>query len=332
MASTTTEPDVQQPEPEGRRSRRESRRERRLKRESDRASGALYPRWYWPSFAAPAIIYLAVFFVVPFYVILGVAFGTRDPVDLSPIPVWEPWWWTGIAGRKVFQRIVDFQWPVYVRTFEFVFIASALCVIIGYLVAYYVARFGGKRRGLYLALLIAPFFISYLMRMLAWINLLAPDGYMTRFMNVLPLVPHHVDWLGNSPFTLVMGLVYGYVPYMILPLYGFLDSIGKDLLEAGRDLGASPSRTFLRVMLPLSRPAILAGLVIVSLPMFGDYYTHDLLTPSPKVSMIGNALDSAVYQAGHGAEAAIYVLILVAILFVPLVYYLIATKRQMEAR
>jgi ABC-type spermidine/putrescine transport system permease subunit I len=314
------------------RSRREKRRERRLRRESDRASGALYPRWYWPSFATPAILYLALFFVLPFYVIFGVAFGTRNAVTLEAIPIWEPWWWTASGPQKVFQRIRAYQWPVYIRTFVYVFIASVLCILIGYLVAYYVARFGGKRRGLYLALLIAPFFISYLMRMLAWINLLAPDGYMSRIINTLPLVPHHVDWLGNSPPTLVLGLVYGYVPYMILPLYGFLDSIGGALLEAGRDLGASPVRTFLRVTLPLSRPAILAGVVIVTLPMFGDYYTHDLLTPVPQTSMIGNIVDGSVGTAGHGAEAAVYVLILVAILLLPLAYYLISTKRAMEAR
>ena len=89
------------------------------------------------------------------------------------------------------------------------------------------------------------------MRMLAWINLLQPDGYVTRILNWLPFVPHNVDWLGGRPITLILGLVYGYIPYMILPLYGFLDSIGASLLEAGRDLGASPGQTFLRVTLPV---------------------------------------------------------------------------------
>ena len=126
--------------------------------------------------------------------------------------------------------------------------------------------------------------------------------------------------------------MYGYVPYMILPLYGFLDSIGPSLLEAGRDLGASPARTFLRVTLPLSRPAILAGVVIVTLPMFGDYYTHDLLSPSPKTSMVGNILDETIGQNGHQPQAAVYVLILVAILLLPMAYYLVSTKRSMEGR
>jgi spermidine/putrescine transport system permease protein len=312
--------------------RRDRSSKRRERLEAARASGAHYPRWYWPSFAAPAMIWLFLFFVLPFYVIVGVAFGTRDAIDQSAIPIWQPWWWTGENARKVFIELRSFQWPVFIRTFVYVLIASVLCILIGYTVAYYVARFGGKWRGLYLGLLIAPFFISYLMRMLAWINLLQVDGYMARLINWLPLAPHDVNWLGGNPVTLVLGLVYGYVPYMILPLYGFLDSIGVSLLEAGRDLGASPRSTFVRVTLPLSRPAILAGIVIVTLPMFGDYYTHDLLSPSTRTSMVGNVLDEAIGQTGHQPQAAVYVLILVAILLLPMAYYLVSTKRSMEDR
>ncbi len=328
--------------PEEALSRRQKRHARKLKKQgrgSERVAGAWYPRWYWPSFAAPAILWLAVFFVIPFYVIFGVAFGTRDPIDQSAIPIWEPWWWSAQSARQVFTEIKTIYYATFLRTFVYVFIASALCIMIGYLVAYYVARFAGKRRGIFLTLLIAPFFISYLMRMLAWINLLGPasgndpGGYITRLINVLPFVPHNVDWLGGNPVTLVLGLVYGYVPYMILPLYGFLDSINKNLLEAGRDLGAGSVRTFLRVTLPLSRPAILAGLVIVSLPMFGDYYTHDLLNGNVgKTSMVGNMLDSAVTTTGHQPQAAVIVLILVVILLIPMAYYLVSTKRSMETR
>jgi len=326
VARSDTEPS---PDTRGHLSRRQKRAE---KREMGRASGALYPRWYWPSFAGPAILWLLVFFVVPFYVIFGIAFGTRDPIDQSAIPIWEPWWWTGKSARSVFTDIKAFQAPVFVRTFIYVLIASTLCIVIGYMVAYYVARFGGKWRGLYLGMLIAPFFISYLMRMLAWINLLQPAGYVARLLNWLPFVPHNENWLSGNRTTLILGLVYGYVPYMILPLYGFLDSIGGSLLEAGRDLGASPARTFMRITLPLSRPAILAGIVIVSLPMFGDYYTHDLLSPTTGTSMVGNILDETIGQTGHQPQAAVYVLILVAILLLPMWYYLVSTKRSMEGR
>jgi spermidine/putrescine transport system permease protein len=118
---------------------------------------------------------------------------------------------------------------------------------------------------------------------------------------------------------------------MILPLFGQLDRIDKDYLEAGRDLGASPAQTFLRVTLPLSKPAILAGLVIVALPMFGDYYTNDLLSNSPRTSMIGNLIDVSVYGQGRIPQAASLVLILTVILLVPMMYYLRSTKRATEA-
>jgi len=308
--------------------------ERRTKRKRRERpdEGVWYPRWFWPSFAAPATLYLAIFFVLPFYVIVSVALGTVDPIFQSPLPVYQPWYWSTHYVSKVIDGAFGFQRPVYIRTFVYVVLASGLCVLIGYTVAYYVSRFGGRRKGLFLAMLIAPFFISYLMRMLAWINLLEPDGYVNKLMNALPFVPHNVNWLGGNPLTVVLGLVYGYVPYMILPFYGFLDRIEHSLLEAGRDLGASPARTFFRVTLPLSKQAILAGLVIVTLPMFGDYYTNNLLSKSPRTTMLGNLLDNSVESTSQGPQAAVFVLIIMALLLIPMIYYLRSTARELESR
>jgi spermidine/putrescine transport system permease protein len=128
-----------------------------------------------------------------------------------------------------------------------------------------------------------------------------------------------------------MGLVYGYIPYMILPLYGFLDRIDSSLLESGRDLGGSRVSTFWRVTLPLSKPGILAGVIIVSLPMFGDYYTNNLLSGSPRTTMIGNLIDEAYNTTGQGGEMASLVLILMVLLIVPMLYYLRSTRRTAEA-
>lgn len=321
----------------GRGSRRANRREKLY---SDTASGALYPRWYWPSFAAPGTLYLILFFLIPFYVIFGMAFGYRDQITRLPIPEWQPWYWTGEAISTVFHEVAAYELPVFIRTFAYVFIASFGCVTIGYTIAYYVARFGGKRKGAYLAALVAPFFISFLMRILAWINLLGPQGYATKLFNAyIPFTHIHmfpfmagVDWLGGKHVTVILGLIYGYVPYMVLPLFGFLDSISPSLLEAGRDLGASATRTFMRVTLPISKAAILAGLVIVSLPMFGDYYTPHLLSGQGNTLMIGNLVDNAVNAKGQSRQAGVYVLILMIILLVPLAYYLVTTKRQLERR
>ncbi|MDP9224044.1 MAG: ABC transporter permease [Actinomycetota bacterium] len=296
--------------------------------------GVWYPRWFWPSFAAPGMLWLALFFVLPFYVVLSIAFGTVDPIFRSALPVYQPWYWTEMHFSQTFRKIVGpnaFFEPAIFRTLLYVFAASLICLIIGYAVAYYVARYGGRRKTLLLVLLISPFWISYLMRMLAWVNLLQDQGYVNNVITFLHLAPRPVPWLEGKPITVVLGLVYGYIPYMILPLYGFLDRIDQNLLEAGRDLGAGPAQTFLRVTLPLSKPAILAGTVIVALPMFGDYYTNNLLSNSPKTSMFGNIIDDAIGSTGRGPEAAVLVVILMVFLVIPMIYYLRSTARTMSA-
>src|SRR6516164_2596712 len=200
------------------------------RRSRDEASGAWYPRWYWPGFALPGALWMLVLFVLPFYVVVSIAFGTVDPVFQSPLPVYEPWWWTKRYLLEEWHLATGEFRAVEVRTIVYVVLATAICLVIAYAVAYYVARFGGKRKGLFLALLIAPFFISYLMRMLSWVELLQPNGYVNSVLTFLHITPHPINWLAGVPFTVVMGLVYGYIPYMILPLYGFLDRIDQSHL------------------------------------------------------------------------------------------------------
>jgi ABC-type spermidine/putrescine transport system permease subunit I len=291
-----------------------------------------YSRWFWPLFTIPASIWLAVLFILPLYTVVSIAFGTVDPIFRNPLPVYEPWWWSANQFGKVLGDSVGIYRHVYIHTFEYVIVASAICLVLSYAVAYYVARYGGKKKAILLSLLVAPFFISYLMRMLAWINLLDTHGYVNRILGSLHIISQPVDWLGGKPSTVIMGLVYGYIPYMILPLYAFLDRIDPNLLEAGRDLGAGPARTFFRVTLPLSRPGILAALVIVSLPMFGDYYTQNLLSGSPKTTMLGNLIDDSVNSTGQGPKAAVFVLILMILVLAPMLYYMRSTSRALMTR
>ena len=293
-------------------------------------SGARYPRWYWPSFTLPGLVWLLLFFVLPFYVVLSVAFGTVDPLFRNPLPVYQPWWWsfdTFVTTAEKFYAGDRIYFDPLLRTLLYVAAASLICLVLGYAIAYYTARHAGRWRGLILVLLISPFWISYLMRIYAWQSLLQPDGYINDLGGVFGLSP--IIWIGR-PITVVLGLVYGYIPFMILPLFGFLDRIDQHLLEAGRDLGAGAFETFRRVTLPLSKPGILAGLVIVSLPMFGDYYTNNLLGGT-NTSMYGNLIDSAVGQAGQGPEAGSLVLILVVLVMIPMLYYLRSTNRTAGA-
>jgi ABC-type spermidine/putrescine transport system, permease component I len=296
--------------------------------------GAWLPRWFWPSFTMPGLLWLVALFVLPFYAVLAVAFGSVDRFR-NPLPVWQPWYWTKQYLGDVFHKFVGanaYLQPTFVRTIVYVTIASVILLVVGYAVAYYVARHAGKRKTLILVLLISPFWISYLMRMLAWVNLLESDGYVNRILQFLHITNAPVAWLQGKPLTVILGLVYGYMPYMILPLFGFLDRIESSLLEAGRDLGGSPTSTFFRVTLPLSKPAILAGLVIVSLPMFGDYYTQDLLSASPKTNMFGNLINEAVFASGQGPQGAVLVLLLMVMLLIPMMYYLRSTLRAQESR
>jgi len=135
------------------------------------------------------------------------------------------------------------------------------------------------------------------------------------------------NWLDGRASSVILGLVYGYVPFMILPLYAFLDRIDRSLLEAARDLGASPFHAFRLVTLPLSVPAILAGVVIVALPMFGDYYTPDLLSGSPSTSMVGNQINLYIRGGQQQPVGAALVVVLMLMLAVLMAYYLVATTR-----
>jgi ABC-type spermidine/putrescine transport system permease subunit I len=313
---------------------RSARERRRAERALLRSQGAWYPRWFWPSFAVPGLAWLLLFFVVPFYTIIAVAFGTID-IFRNPLPVWQPWYWSTKYVGDVGDNIVGsnpFLRPAFFRTFVYVAVAAAICLVLGYAVAYYTARHAGKHRTLILVALISPFWISYLMRMVAWQNLLGADGYVNQALEGLQLIGQPIAWLEGKSITVILGLVYGCIPYMILPLFGFLDRIETSQIEAGRDLGASPARTFWRVTLPLSKPAIYAGLVIVALPMFGDYYTNDLLSNSPRTSMIGNLINDATDSSGQGPKGAVLVLILMILLIIPMLYYLRSTLRAQQAR
>lgn len=287
----------------------------------------------WAAFAMPGVTWLVALFVVPIYAVAAVAFGAIDPILRTPLPAWNPIDWDTAALGRTLERIFggDLQ-HVFVRTFAFVGAALAGCVMIGYPVAYYVARRAGRHRGLVLTLLVLPFWISYLMRMLAWTNLLQVDGYVNRALEWLRLLDEPRTWLDGDWPTVVIGLVYGYVPFFILPLYASLERLDGRLLEAARDLGASPWRTFRSVTLRLSVPGLMAASVVTVLPMFGDYYTNTYLTSgSPRVEMVGNQIEYYLRGTSQPQVGASLVLVLMAALFVLMLYYLVSTAREQRA-
>jgi ABC-type spermidine/putrescine transport system permease subunit I len=290
-------------------------------------------RWVWIGFATPGIVWLALLFLVPFYVVLAIAGGQLNAIFQSPEPVWNPVHWTAANFTAVFHDLVGegaFVGPIFLRTLVYVAIASVISLLIAYPAAYFISRYAGRRKVLFLALLIAPFWISYMMRMLAWIDLLQTDGYVNRTLVDLHLISQPVNWLGGMPSTVILGLVYGYIPYLILVLYAGLDRIDQRLLEAGRDLGLNRTQTFLRITLPLSRQAILTGMLITVLPMIGDYFTNQLLSGASSTAMIGNVIDSQLNTASQEAQGAALSLLLLAFLLAPMLYYVVKTRRASD--
>jgi putrescine transport system permease protein len=294
-------------------------------------------RWIWRALALPGVAWLSVFFLVAFYAVLCVALGNQDTLS-QPVPFWNPFDWN-VGYLLAVLHDVFHNGPfltVFLRTLAFVAIAMALSLAIGYPVAYFAARRSGRWRGWILLALIVPFWINYLMRMLAWINLLSPDGWGTRVLHdvgiervflAVGLLSTRGGWLDGQESTVVIALVYGYIPFLILPLYAALDRIDERHIEAARDLGASAFSAFVRVTLPLSLPGILAGSVLVALPMFGDYYTPDLVSASTKTNMIGNQIDQFTRQGSEKVSGAVLTLLLALVLLVLMLYYLRTTRR-----
>ena len=282
---------------------------------------------FWILLAAPGMIWLLVLFIVPFYAMLAIGEGKLRIQGETPVAVYNPFDWSSANLTNVWRDMFGsaaFVGEAAVRTVEYVVIASLLSLIIAYPAAYFVARFAGRRKGFFLLLLVAPFWISYMMRMLAWIDLLQVNGYLNKILSYIHIGP--VNWLGGHSYTVILGLVYGYIPYLILVLYAGLDRIDPALLEAGRDLGLGRVMTFIRVTLPLSRQPILTGMLITVLPMLGDYYTNTLLSGARDTSMIGNLIEGQLSTPSAG-QGAILSLIVLLVLLVPMLYYVVQTNR-----
>jgi ABC-type spermidine/putrescine transport system permease subunit I len=288
-------------------------------------------RSLWRATAMPGVGWLLLFVIVPAYAVLAIAFG-RVNYLFQPVPFWNPLHWNpGYVSQAVSGSLPGGEyWPSIRNTLVYVSVSLILCLLIGYPVAYYVARHAGRTKSLLIVLLVIPFWVSYLLRMLAWIGLLSPAGWVNGILQALG-ISNPPDWLDGNPYSVILALTYGYIPYFILPVFAGLDRIDQRQIEAARDLGATPWRAFLHVTLPLSRPSIMAGSALVVLPMFGDYYTNDLMSASPKTSMLGNEINLFVQGGSQIDLGAALVLVLMAILAVGMSYYIVQSARDARA-
>jgi ABC-type spermidine/putrescine transport system permease subunit I len=283
-------------------------------------------RRLWPALALPGTLWLIALFLVPIYAVMAVAFSGSINIFGEPIPAWNPLEWQFATFNQVVGDSISGPYrAVWIRTGMYTWWALLICVVVGYPVAYYTARLAGRRRGLILALILAPWWINYITRMLAWVNLLQDDGYVNKVLAIFGVAP--VSWLAGNPFTVVVALAYGYLPFFIIPLFASLDRIDHRLLEASRDLGVGSVRTFLHVTLPLSKLGLITAIVITALPLAGDYYTNAIVSGSPNTTMVGNQIELFLLQGPLKNFGAVLVLLLSIVLMFFMTYYLLLTQR-----
>ncbi len=266
-------------------------------------------RWTGYLLLLPGALWLAVFFIVPLYSLI--ATSLYDDAG-SVLAGYEMTW----NFANYVDAIVDYK-DELLRSFIYGGIATALCLLLGYPLAYAIAFKAGRWRNLMLVLVIAPFFTSFLIRTLSWQLLLGDNSFIVSLLQAIGLLAEDGRLLA-TPFAVVMGLTYNFLPFMVLPLYASLEKIDPRLIEAAGDLYASPIRGFAKVTLPLSLPGVVAGTLLTFIPAAGDYINAQLLG-SPNTRMVGNVIQDLFTDVGDypmaGALSMILMILIVGMVF-----------------
>jgi spermidine/putrescine transport system permease protein len=258
---------------------------------------------------APGIAFLAVFFVVPLG-FLGYQSLESGNIDFGYAFTWS-WSNYGNAFRDYHGQ--------FVRSLEYAGIATLLALVISYPVAYWIAFRGGRWKNLLLLFIVAPFFVTYLIRTLAWETILSDNGFVVQTLQHLHVLGSGGRLLATST-AVVTGITYNFLPFMALPLYVSLEQIDHSLIEAAEDLYASKLQAFLRVTLPLSLPGVVAGTLLTFIPAAGDFINAQLLG-SPDNHMIGNVIQSKFLElTDYPAAAAMSFILMAGILVAVAVY------------
>ena len=209
---------------------------------------------------------------------------------------------------------------IFIRSFKLAGLTVVFCLGAGYLIAYWIAFYGGTRKNLLLFLVILPFWTSYLVRIYAWMTLLSDHGLINNFLIYLHLIDEPLPLLHNE-YSVLIGLVYTYLPFMILPLYASLDRLDRSVLEAAADLGATARERFFKVTVPLTKGGILSGSVLVFAPAIGEFLVPELLGGA-KAMMIGKFIAMKFLGLRHWPLGSAYSLLLLAIILVLLYVYM----------
>lgn len=235
---------------------------------------------------APLLVWLAAFVVVPLLVLLVYSFCQRD--DLGRVVFAFTW--------ENYERVFS---PLYLRilgrSVGYAGLATLICLAVGYPVAWYIARQPPAMRNRLLLLVMIPFWTNFLIRTYAWIVILKSEGLLNGILQYGRIIVEPIELL-YTPFAVVIGLVYAYLPFMILPIYGSAEKVDGSLVEAAHDLGAGPLRVFPSVIFPLTRPGIIAGVLLVFVPAIGMFAITDLMGGA-QVPLIGNVIQNQFLRA-----------------------------------
>lgn len=267
----------------------------------------------------PAALWLGVFFVLPLLTILSVSLMTGNSID-----GWTLTWNFSIFGDAISTYSTQFG-----RSFLYGGISTAVALLAMYPVAYWIAFHGGRFKSVLLFLLLLPFFVSFVIRIIAWQFILADDGIVLSALKDIGLVPADTHVL-STPFAVVAGLTYDALPFMLLPLYVALQRIDPAHVEAAADLYASGTARFRSVILPLSAPGIYAGIVLVAITNIGDYLSASILG-GPSTTMIGNIIQKQyVENADYPIASALALILMVALMLAMAVYARVFGTRTLQ--
>lgn len=284
-------------------------------------------------------LWLVVFFALPTLVVLKLSFSQTAIAQPPYTPVFD--WRAGLGGLYEFLGGLSLDnyatllrdslyATTYLRSIMVAAIATAMLLLAGYPIAYAMSRAPKGTQSVLLMLIVLPFWTAFLIRIYAWINILQRDGLLNQMLIAFRIVDEPVAWLASDT-ALFVGLVYSYLPFMVLPLFSSLERIDPTLREAAADLGASPWATFWRVTLPLSLPGVVAGGLLCFIPIVGEFVIPDLLGASSS-QMIGQTLWSEFFHNRDWPLASALAIVMLVLLLVPIAYYQRLQGRALEQR
>ncbi|KSU64925.1 ABC transporter permease [Arthrobacter sp. NIO-1057] len=275
---------------------------------------------------SPGLLVLTLFFALPVVVLLAMSLYVKPPgAEIGEfVPGFE---------LSNYATVLSAYWPELLRSFWFALIATVLALLIGFPMAYLVAVRLRERtllQGILLVLLIAPFFSSFILRTQAWKQILADEGFIAQSLKFIAILPPD-GHLTATPFAVVAGLTYNFLPFMVLPIYANLGRLDTRLLEASADLYASPITSFTKVTLPMSAPGIFAGTLLTFIPAAGDYVNSALLGNNRDTTMIGQVIDSRFFRVIDypGASALSFILMISILILVTIYIRRFGTKELM---